>query len=96
MDNIININKSQVKKLNFPSEDVIILKTDKQKRLNRLKKAVKLGLNEVLMVGFIVKDSHKGLFRIKSQILTLSKKFVTLKGGKAIPVNCIKKVELVD
>lgn len=94
MNTIIEINKTQIHKLDLTGEDPLKTDIEKSKRVNLLKNAVQLNAASTTRVLLVLKDKNRGLFRIKSKVNMVSDTNVLLRGGILIPVTAISEVRL--
>lgn len=93
MQNIIKINKSELKKLSF--KDVEALNNKKQRELERhLAAAIQKDKDGTGKVEISFQTEKRGLFKVISPILTAGEEFLILKGGESIPLNSITKISL--
>lgn len=94
MNTIIEINKTQIHKLDLSGEDPLKTDIEKSKRVNLLKNAVQLNAVSSTRVRLVLKDKTRGLFRIKSKINMVSDSNVSLRGGILIPITAVAEVKL--
>lgn len=87
---IIDIDNSQIDKLNFP-QATRQSKVRKVQIEQKLKAALlrPLARRQKLKIVF---ETNRGFFRVNSRPLSLSSEFATLKGGHTIPLHSIIKV----
>lgn len=84
------IEKENISTLNFISYDVINDESKKTLR-NNLKLAERLG-NGYKRKSKISFKSSEGLFKVETTVWSSNEKFITLKGGVSIPINCIDSI----
>ena len=88
----IRINKTQLKKINFPKSEV---HTDPKKRKNRnqtLQSAANTKKDGDHKVQIVFESKRRGPFSIHSSVLVSHKDYVMLSGGHVIPTSSIRKV----
>lgn len=94
MDTIIEINKTQIHKLDLEKDHSYLTDEEKVKVVNKLKKAVKMNADATTRVRLVLKDKERGLFRIKSKVSMVSDTNVLLRGGILIPITAVAEVRL--
>ena len=85
------IDKESISTLHFPTEDVILAPTERQKRMNDLMNANELGDLAQYKVKIIFRDDA-GLKKVETTIWNTTKDDVVLKFGITIPIRRISKV----
>ena len=94
MDTIIEINKTQIGKLDLDVDHNSLTDTQQKQLVNKLKKAVQLNAEATTRVRLVLKDKTRGLFRIKSKVTMVSDDNVLLRGGILIPIAAVVDVKL--
>ena len=88
----IKINKKEIKKINFPEEEV--LQSNKKKRFRKLKlksAVVERARGSKYRITF--KSAKRGYFTVISKILVAEKDYAILSGGYIIPTNAITEIK---
>lgn len=89
--NILQIDKSEIDKLELVSDSYVIGDLRKRNLMNKLKVAIRKP-SEDDGVSIIVASKNRGLFKIKSAILNMGPEFIMLKGGTMIPLKSIVNI----
>ena len=93
MENIIKINKSELKKICFAQEETLDKKAQNE-RATRLKAAIRMHKDGTGKVEITFQTSNKGKFTVLCPIITAGKEYVEIKGGQTIPLHSILKISL--
>lgn len=88
-----HIDKEKIKKLKFPSNDVLIAEEDKTERNSNLLKAMMLGNSIKHKVKIYFKDINN-YKHVETTVWYANSNHISLKGGVIIPVKSIYKVEI--
>lgn len=88
-----HIDKEKIKKLKFPSNDVLIAEEDKTERNSNLLKAMMLGNSIKHKVKIYFKDINN-YKHVETTVWYANSNHINLKGGVIIPVKSIYKVEI--
>lgn len=88
-----HIDKEKIKKLKFPSNDVLIAEEDKTERNSNLLKAMMLGNSIKHKVKIYFKDINN-YKHVETTVWYANSSHINLKGGIIIPVKSIYKVEI--
>ena len=89
--NIITVDKENVPFLNFPKEDVLDKKQERNQRCTNLFKAMRLGNLERQKVSILFKDDT-GMKRVVTTIWGVTNKRVILKKAINLPINRVLSV----
>ncbi|MCB9224436.1 MAG: hypothetical protein R2780_06225 [Crocinitomicaceae bacterium] len=88
----IEIKKKELKKIKFPSKDV--LDSPKKRRFRSLKlRSAMQDKSPNNRYQLIVKSKERGLFAITSRILVAENNYTILHGGHVIPTKSIIKIK---
>ena len=87
----IIIEKENIPGLRFPEEDVLMVETEKQKRLLDIKNANELGDLAQYKVKILFEDVS-GLKKVETTIWKTTEKDVVLKYGIRIPIHRVSRV----
>lgn len=93
MEDIIKINKTELKKITFAPEEVLDEKGQRE-RANLLKAAIGKHKDGTGRVEITFQTLNRGEFKVFCPILTASKEYLEIKGGQTIPINSIIKISL--
>lgn len=91
----IPLNKEYIDKIKFNSQDVLNDAEKRRERKSFLYRALKLGNMYKSKVKLIVKDMFTRHIEVEAIVLSVTEKYVILKGNKMVPINSIVKVNLV-
>lgn len=92
-NNALRIEKESIKDLSFSRKEVL-LDTDAQMMRNHdLHRAQILGNLSQGKVSIWFEASNKKTYRVETTIWAVGSQFITLKGGTAIPINSILKID---
>ena len=93
MEDIIKINKTELKKITFAEEEVLD-KPNQIERANLLKAAIRKHKDGSGKVEITFQSMNRGIFKVYCPILTAGKDFLEIKGAQTIPINSIIKISL--
>lgn len=87
------VEKEAIEKLNFPAQDVLLLREQMEERRSEIEKAMRLGNMFKGRVKIVFEDSE-GLKMVETSIWGLSYKNVVLKNGILLPIHRVHSVGL--
>lgn len=93
MKNITIIEKEKLPTIRFSKEEVIPEKAAQINRSINLFRAMLLGNIEHCKVNIIFKDQDDILHKVETTIWSVSEDYISLKGGKNIPIKAITAIE---
>lgn len=85
------IDKEQIKRLKLALNDHLKTDAEKRLRLEKIRKAMVLG-NNYKSKCIIVFEAKNGLKHVETTIWMADEMYLVLKGGIALPINCIRDV----
>lgn len=89
----LKIEKESIKDLSFSKKEVL-LDTDSQMMRNHdLHRAQILGNLSQGKVSIWFETANQKMYRVETTIWAVGSQFITLKGGTAIPINSILKID---
>ncbi|MCB0478915.1 MAG: hypothetical protein KDC84_12160 [Crocinitomicaceae bacterium] len=86
----------QIKKLDFPKQDVLLTEDDKMRREWKLIKAKDLGNSFLKTKTSFIVNTKTGYKKITGRVITFSKTKVILAGQRQIPVSSILDVKVLS
>lgn len=92
--NAIQLHKEQITSVPFPKQDVLMDEEARKLRKNELERAMLLGNAYKSKTRIYFKSEKMETFSIEAAIWSVGDQFVTLKGGIALPLTAITRVEV--
>ncbi len=93
MENITMIEKENISELKFATTEVLENETSIVKRNYNIRKAVRLGNLYKGKVKIKFRNIAHELILVHTTIWALGNDYISLKGGKSIPVKAIEEIE---
>ncbi|EON78557.1 hypothetical protein ADIS_0907 [Lunatimonas lonarensis] len=90
---ILKIDKEAVREITFSKTDVLVDEEAKKLRNHDLHRAQILGNGSKGKVSITFEAENKKAYQIETTIWCVGSQFITLKGGLAIPISSIAKVD---
>lgn len=85
--------KEQIGSLHFVQKDVLSTARKRAKRKYQLRRAMLLGNIHHGKVGIKFRDDKNLLHKVDTTIWTVGEKYISIKGGRTIPVWAIEEIE---
>jgi hypothetical protein len=90
---VTTVEKEAIEKLNFPKEDVLLLREQMEERRSEIEKAMRLGNMFKGKVKIVFEDSE-GLKMVETTIWSLTDKNIVLKNGILLPIHRVHSIAL--
>lgn len=85
--------KEQLNGLQFIHHDVLRSPQQRSARKYHLQRAMLLGNLYQTKVGILFRDHQNALLKVETTIWTVGEAFISLKGGRTIPIRAIEEIE---
>jgi hypothetical protein len=87
------INKEQISNFQFSKKDVLSSKEDQKLRMADLHRAQTLGNLLQSKVKLIFESAEGIVYQVETTVWAVGNEYVSLKGGKVIPISSIHRVD---